>query len=289
MASLHSTSGAANRHGSTWGRFKSLVEAAAIRIGVDDIVRPGWRKVRAAVNRRYRRVVRGEAQVAAFIQKVCRPESNCVDVGCNKGHVLRCILEAAPRGRHVAFEPIPELAEYLRCRFSARPVTVYQMALSDHSGESNFYCVEGDHGRSGLTKQHYPRKNESVHEVAVTLGTLDEILPSGTRVDFIKIDCEGHDLFVIRGAARVIAENRPVILFEHVKNLEKAFGVTSDMIYDEFAQHSMHLARLPQWLDGPAPLTRTQFVEGKGGNIVAWPAETAALAVSESPPGARES
>ena len=53
------------------------------------------------------------------IRAVCRPESNCIDVGCHKGEILDLMRAAAPNGHHWGFEPIPALYTALE-RFSKR-------------------------------------------------------------------------------------------------------------------------------------------------------------------------
>ena len=45
------------------------------------------------------------------------PDSCCIDIGAHAGSVLREILRAAPDGRHIAYEPLPHLAEHLRAEF----------------------------------------------------------------------------------------------------------------------------------------------------------------------------
>ena len=44
-------------------------------------------------------------------------DANCVDVGANVGDVLAEMVQIAPLGHHVAFEPLPELASVLTRRF----------------------------------------------------------------------------------------------------------------------------------------------------------------------------
>jgi len=54
-----------------------------------------------------------DQQTLALMNGVLSVDSNCVDVGCHKGFFLRYMLDAAPRGRHFAFEPIPVLFQKL--------------------------------------------------------------------------------------------------------------------------------------------------------------------------------
>jgi hypothetical protein len=90
-------------------------------------------------------------------------------------------------------------------------------------------------------------------------------------VDFIKMDVEGAELSVLRGAAKTIDRDRPTILFEHSRPLEETFGVTPPMVYDEFARHSMRIAYIPDWLAGDLVLSREEFIAHRGGNFIALP------------------
>jgi hypothetical protein len=47
------------------------------------------------------------------------PNANCIDIGANRGDILREILTLAPDGEHLAFEPLPERAADLRTEFQA--------------------------------------------------------------------------------------------------------------------------------------------------------------------------
>jgi hypothetical protein len=66
--------------------------------------------------------------------------------------------------------------------------------------------------------------------VSCRLATLDEEVPKRIRVAFLKVDVEGHELQVFRGAARVLSRDAPVLLFEcetrHLAggSLEEVFG-----------------------------------------------------------------
>ena len=60
------------------------------------------------------------------------PDSSCVDVGAHQGAVLGEILRAAPQGRHIAYEPLPHLAEKLSQDFPQ--VEVRNAALADRAG-----------------------------------------------------------------------------------------------------------------------------------------------------------
>ncbi len=148
-----------------------------------------------------------------------RPTSNLLDVGANQGKFLKGIAEVAPEGHHIAYEPIPKLYARLVSRFPE--IEIRQRALSDRDGEFEFVHVidPGHQGLSGLKdgdveNQAYP-PGVRTETITVTTERLDGHLPDGWLPDFIKIDVEGSERLVIRGAMETLRRARPVVAFEH--------------------------------------------------------------------------
>src|SRR5437868_6562966 len=77
-----------------------------------------------AVDRRYRL---DEAHLRLLLAWALDEGANCVDVGANVGDVLRDIVRCAPRGKHIAFEPLPDLQAQLCRDFPS--VEVHRLAL----------------------------------------------------------------------------------------------------------------------------------------------------------------
>jgi FkbM family methyltransferase len=195
-----------------------------------------------------------------------------VDIGCNKGHILWYILKFAPHGNHFAFEPIPALVQHLKERFPH--VHIYELALGDFTGESKFYHVLNCPGFSGFRRQRYHRSDEEVKEITVKTDKLDNIIPKGLKIHFIKIDVEGAELSVFRGAVRTMKRDKPFIVFEYGPDFAASYGVTSEMIYELLVdQCSLSISLLSDWLDGKAPLSRQAFISQAGAhyNFLAHP------------------
>jgi FkbM family methyltransferase len=199
------------------------------------------------------RTSRDAANVELRMQSVLTATSSCVDIGAHKGVFLRRFLELSPRGHHFAFEPLPHLAEALRVEFPT--VEVIACALGDRTGRVSFQHVLDHAAWSGLKKQWYPTDVE-IAEIVVDLRRLDDVLPPDLPVDFIKIDVEGAELEVLRGAEMTIRRHRPWILFEHAKIHDLEYGTTPEMIYDILVrEHGLGIYRL----DDDVPLTLGQL------------------------------
>jgi FkbM family methyltransferase len=134
-----------------------------------------------------------------------------VDVGANAGIYSALALQ---RQRLVAaFEPVPEEAIRLRRLIGKRGV-VHQVALSDRCGKAVLHVPYASDAavttRSSLEAD--VDVDLSHRDIEVNVATLDSFGLSD--IAFIKIDVEGHELSVLRGATETIVRSRPNLLVE---------------------------------------------------------------------------
>lgn len=194
-------------------------------------------------------------------------ESNCVDVGSHEGSVLTELLRVAPDGRHIAYEPLPHLADALRHRFPT--VDVRCAAASNRAGQSPFVHVIDRPDHSGLLARTVPG-NPRRETINVRLEALDEALPSGYAPSLIKIDVEGAEQQVIEGAMRTITASRPIVVFEHGRGGADHYGTEPADIHRLLCHEAgMRLFDL----DGNGPYTlaalQKTFERGDRWNFVA--------------------
>lgn len=145
----------------------------------------------------------------ALIRRHTRPGDLACDVGANKGSYLYWISRWA--GRVVAFEPQPGLASYLETISATLPlrnVTVEQKGVSDHSGALTLYMPSVNSPEASLVPI------EGAQKIEVPVVSLDDYFAAGERLAVLKVDVEGHELGVFRGADRILREDKPVLLFE---------------------------------------------------------------------------
>jgi FkbM family methyltransferase len=140
-----------------------------------------------------------------------------VDVGGHKGSYLWSLCRAVPKGRAIAFEPQPCLASYLlqACR-SARldNVVVEAVGVSAQSGRSNLAIPERGKYLHGASLEPTLIDAQS-HLIEVPTISLDDYFSAEkSKIGAIKIDVEGHEMQVLKGAERVIRTHRPAILCE---------------------------------------------------------------------------
>ncbi len=209
-----------------------------------------------------RRNARYDAETVEVMRRVLSDDSGCVDVGCHRGTMLDEMLRCAPNGRHFGFEPIPELAAQLEKRYGKRDnVTIHRVALSDSAGRSTFAHVVTNPGYSGLRERRYDRDDERVETIEVETARLDDLLPDGVRIRFVKIDVEGGELGVLRGAASMLRRDRPVIVFEHGVGSADRYGTEPDHVFDVLTDCGLEVTTMRRWLAGEPPHSRDTFCE----------------------------
>jgi len=174
-----------------------------------------------------------EQYIRQWMQKVIKPTTNCGDIGCHLGSMLNEMVTLAPHGRHFAVEPLPHKAERLRRKYEkSGKANIYQMALAEMPGETDFFFHTQASGLSGLRSiQH---DDASVKKITVQCHRLDDIVPADRRLGFLKVDVEGAELLVFRGARSILTQMRPNILFECSLLLMDNFDITPRQIFDFF-------------------------------------------------------
>ena len=138
-----------------------------------------------------------------------------IDVGVNKGDfTLLAARVVGESGRVLAFEPEPENCRWIAksvARNAYRNIQLEQLALSDRNGEAELYLGT----KSGWHSLVPGGDDQPGKTVQVSIRTLDDFLAKQgweRPVDMIKIDVEGADMQVLRGATRVLAENPGLVL-----------------------------------------------------------------------------
>ncbi|MCX6286313.1 MAG: FkbM family methyltransferase [Bacteroidetes bacterium] len=196
-----------------------------------------------------------------IISKVLTDGSNGIDIGCHKGEILDILLKQSPNGHHFGFEPIPDLFLFLSEKYG-KLNKIYPYALSDHEGKSMFSFVRNASAYSGIRKRTYNISNPVIEEIEVDVKRLDDVIPVETPVSFIKIDVEGGEFDVLKGARGTISRNKPFILFEFGIGASDHYGTRPDDIFGLLVNdYGLKISLLDGWLKGHRPLLLNEFSE----------------------------
>jgi FkbM family methyltransferase len=155
-----------------------------------------------------------------FIGRRLKAGDAAVDIGAHKGGFLYWLRRSVGgSGRVYAFEPQPVLAQYLREVVAMQHwsnVVVEQAAVSSAAGTMDLH-VPAPVGEPSPGATLSPlAAGAPHHRLRVPVVSLDEYFArvGRPRIAFIKCDCEGHELEAFRGAQRLLARERPALLFE---------------------------------------------------------------------------
>jgi FkbM family methyltransferase len=193
------------------------------------------------------------------MKKCLKKNFNCIDVGCHKGEILDTILKYAPEGKHYAFEPIPFLYNQLKKKY-VHKAFIFPYALSDSNGFSTFQLVKNALAYSGLKRRDYEIQNPDIEEIKVELKILDEIIPLDEKIDVVKIDVEGGEFDVIKGAKNLLRNNKPILLFEFGKGAGDFYGTNPLDLYSFINNEiDMKIFTLSSFIKKKLPLTKAEF------------------------------
>ena len=156
-----------------------------------------------------------EADNFSFFKKHCTPGMTTLDIGAHFG-LFAVFFQKTTGGKVYAFEPTKSTLEVLKNTVAINgcidKVHIVEMAVDKGSGSANFFINENVGGRGNtLVKDAKLGMTSSSYEVKVT--SIDIFVKeAGISVDCIKIDAEGAELGVLKGAVETMSKKKPIIL-----------------------------------------------------------------------------
>jgi FkbM family methyltransferase len=194
------------------------------------------------------------------MKKTIGKENNCIDIGCHKGEILDLMLAYSPKGKHYAFEPIPYLFKELKVKYANR-AEFFPYALAETNGETTFQVVKNAPAYSGIKKRKYDVKNPDIEEINVEMKKLDDVLPPDEKIHFIKIDVEGGEFAVLKGARNLLKSNKPIIIFECGKGASDYYGTNPEDLFHFISDEiRLKIYTLHAYLKNANPMTANEFV-----------------------------
>jgi FkbM family methyltransferase len=156
-----------------------------------------------------------EREERAFYRSYVREGMTVFDVGAHVGALTMLFSKLAGSGCVHAFEPAPAAFEELRSAAAgAANVTPNRLALSDRPGSVRLHCYGGPfqafNSMADRPLADYGVDAGPVRHEEVEATTLDAYCAAGniSRIDLLKIDVEGAELQVLRGAEGMLAAKR---------------------------------------------------------------------------------
>ena len=183
----------------------------------------------------FKRVALGdsyEEALAGVVERGVDTNKDAIDVGANCGFYTVLLARMLPGRKVISVEPTDGALKLLRRNIELNcvegNVTVFQGVATDKEGSANLNVIEGREEYSTLGGIVHPSvilaeaTSRSIRVAATTVDHL--VISTGISCGFIKIDVEGHECAVLKGARETLLNHRPLVLAELADPLLRSNG-----------------------------------------------------------------
>lgn len=166
----------------------------------------------------------------AYLGFIFDPSRAVIDIGANIG-AIALFLARRTRQPVICFEPAPSTFEALEANTaSVENIVRHRVALGAKGGDG---WLVGD----GTVTAHLTQPGGRGYKVPVDVVRLDQAVPPDLNIGLVKIDVEGTELDVLRGAARVLTDWSPLLAIETIdSHLQRGKG-SRQAIFEYLAQY----------------------------------------------------
>jgi FkbM family methyltransferase len=223
-------------------------------------------------------VGRRNTEKLAYLQLV-KSGWTVFDVGANTGYYTILFSHLVGSKGHVhAFEPVPPtfnaLSERLAVEGIFSNVRSNSKAVCDVDGQSVELVLPGDdHGQASLAIHASGSwKAKARTPFTVQSITLDKYAEANDvrGIDFLKIDVEGAELLVLRGARRILSRHRPLILLEFFEDWTRDFQYGAPDIIDLLVEMGYRFFYLDDFTVLQNPIQQLRTI-GRSVNVICSP------------------
>lgn len=165
-------------------------------------------------------------------------EFQVFDIGANVGWYTLNIRKRFPNMSVHSFEPSPITYFRLVSNMELNGYTgkqAYNLGLYKENGKLDFYYDKEGSGASSLVNL---REKDTINKITVNMERLDDWAEKTAvkRVDFIKCDVEGSELFVYQGGRKLIEANKPIVFSEMLRKWSAKFNYTPNDIIEFYEE-----------------------------------------------------
>lgn len=163
---------------------------------------------------------------SAMIFELVEDGALVFDIGGNIGYYSIALAKMRDATIH-AFEPIESTYKQLVANVYYNGVQdrvrINNFGLFDKSGELTFYVYKQDFGNASAAIMHEEKENE---KIVCKVEQLDEYVKEQgvERIDFIKLDVEGAEIFALRGGLKSIEKHKPILFVEMLRKWAAKYG-----------------------------------------------------------------
>jgi len=208
-----------------------------------------------------------------LLEKVLKPDMVFVDIGANQGEFTLFAGRRMTTGRVIAFEPMPQMFAQLQENIQLNglaEVIIHNVALSNQKGSMTIHAA-ADAVNEGLGTL-YPSGGDFKEAGMVQVDIFDDVFRQQRldRLDIIKMDVEGSELPVLRGAHESLVRFHPVIMLELNRTAFATAGYTPEALIDYLHALEYQLSMIEKHSQ-IIPLTDQKFSLPDLCNVIAYP------------------
>jgi FkbM family methyltransferase len=154
----------------------------------------------------------------ALLPLFLKKDSVFFDIGSNIGSFIYIAQQHINPNQVYGFEPIPVLYKRLKKIFPSTHLN--RLALSNITQQTEFKIPKINHKTyltRGTLNVTFNENNESGYElIKVNTQTLDKFIDENNipKIDLIKIDVEGHEFELLKGAEKTLEKHKPILIIE---------------------------------------------------------------------------
>ena len=149
----------------------------------------------------------------------CRHRGLALDIGANVGLWSRDLCEHFDHV--IAFEPVAQVRDCLLRNVTSQRLEIRACALGATSASVNMIITEHNTGHTHVDV-------DSIGQGTIAMHTLDELDIDG--IDYIKLDCEGYETEILKGAHGTISRCRPIMVVENKNHQDVGHSDTASAI-----------------------------------------------------------
>ena len=170
-----------------------------------------------------------ETDELAFCQKIVPTRAVIVDVGANTGNNVIFYAGVLKPSLVIPVEPITETVAVLRQNLELNGMSVDERGFGVAAAAHPTELLRGDNAGRDMAVFSVREKQPGEDGVAIRGVPLDNLVPE--RVDFMKVDVEGFETDVLKGARRILSEDKPLLCMEVTDKSDDAVAIISDHGY----------------------------------------------------------
>jgi FkbM family methyltransferase len=178
-----------------------------------------------------------------ILQEIHPSEQMIVDVGGADGTTAGIFLQQLPSAKVIVFEPLKENLEQLKMRFLLEPrVQIIDKAVGSKVGQAMLHQAQRNTASSLYPLNQNIRDGifstilEETGKIPISITTLDEVFKDYQSIGILKLDVQGFELEVLKGATACL-KNTTIIVLE-VNNHDGYIGAPKYYLLDEFLRNA---------------------------------------------------